>query len=83
MNTSIDWEKIDFESSFQRSLNLIEPLTFETLLLEVDCNIPEITKGAIILQFKEDLSSRIEEAWEIFGANLDSIHSAAKQKRKN
>jgi len=83
MNTSIDWEKIDLKSSFERHLNLIEPLTFDALLLEIDCNIPQITKGAIINQFKEDLSSRIEEAWEIFGANLDSIHSAAKQKRKN
>ena len=83
MNTSIDWKNIDLKSSFERDLNLIENLTFETLLLEIDCNITEITKGAIVLQFKEDLSSRIEEAWEIFGANLDSIYSAAKQKRKN
>ena len=61
-------KNIDLKSSFERDLNLIENLTFETLLLEIDCNIPEITKGAIINQFKEDISSRIEEVREGRGA---------------
>ena len=79
----IDWENINLKSPFERSLNLITPLTFETLLLEVGCNIPEITKGAIIMQFKEDVSNRVEEAWEIFGANLDAIFAEAKKQRKD
>lgn len=79
----IDWENIDLKSPFERSLNLVTPLTFETLLLEIDCNIPEITKGAIIMQFKEDISNRVEEAWEIFGANLDAIFDEATKNRKD
>ena len=79
----IDWENINLKRPFERSLNLITPLTFETLLLEVGCNIPEITKGAIIMQFKEDVSNRVEEAWEIFGANLDAIFDEAVKTRKD
>jgi len=81
--TGIDWENIDMDSPFERSLNLIEPLTFETLLLEVHCNLPKITKGAMLIQFKQDMENRIEEAWHVFGANFDALEKEAKKRRED
>lgn len=41
-NLEIDWRDIALDDNFERSLNIIEPLSFSTLLLEIKCNIKEI-----------------------------------------
>ena len=81
MKYDINWENIDMSSPIERSINIIEPLTFETLLLEVACNLPHINKVQITKQFSEDMSRRIEEAWEVFRVNLDGLEKAAKEKQ--
>lgn len=78
----IDWHNIDLgRDGFERSRNLIENLTFETLLLEVYCNLPDINAETVRAQFETDLTSRITEAREIFAANLANIVRQARKER--
>jgi hypothetical protein len=79
MNTyGTDWNNIDMNSPYETSLNLVENLTFDTLLLELQCNCEKIDEQTVTAQFEEDLRSRIESAREIFQANLESIIRKAK-----
>jgi hypothetical protein len=77
----MDWNNVDL-NSHEIDSYLIDPLTFEILLLEINCNIPEITPATVTAQFEEDLQSRIEEARSVFKSNLKNIVKKAKQDRK-
>lgn len=78
---SVNWSKINLKSSYERSLNLIENLSFDCLLLEINCNLPEINEATVRQQFEEDLNSRIEEAKAIFEDNLTNIVNYANSVR--
>ena len=69
----MNWSNIDLSSPFERSLNIIDPLNFETLLLEISCNLPEINKETIKKQFETDLQNRIESAKQVFNDNIENI----------
>ena len=76
-----DWNNIDMHSPHETSLNLIENLTFDTLLLEIECNCEKIDERSVTQQFEEDLRSRVAEARVIFQTNLESIIRKAKLTR--
>ena len=80
-NYGTNWEKINLESGWERDLNLIENLQFSTLLLEIHCNLPEINSATVREQFEMDLQGRVDEAREIFEANLQNIVKRAQQER--
>jgi hypothetical protein len=77
----IDWNNVDLTDSYESSRNLIENLTFDALLLEVDCNLPVINAQTVAAQFELDLQSRIDEARETFSANLANIVEHAQKER--
>jgi hypothetical protein len=77
----MNWSNIDLKDGYERDQNLIEPLKFSTLLLEVECNCKEINGAALIKQFEADLQSRIDEAREIFGDNLRNLTKHAQATR--
>ena len=77
-----DWDNINLESGCERELNLIDGLTFKTLLLEIYCNIPEINRATVGRQFEKDLQGRIDEARSVFEANLNNIVAYAQNERK-
>jgi len=77
----IDWSNVDLTSGYERDQNIIDPLSFDTLLLEIGCNCKDIDHKAIVKQFNDDLTSRIESAKEVFNANLKNIIKQAKTER--
>ena len=77
----MNWNKIDLTSPCERNANLIEGLTFDTLLLEAGCNLPIIDAKTIKAQFEEDLAGRVEDAKAIFSANLKALVKQAKIER--
>jgi hypothetical protein len=77
----IDWNNVNLKSAYERDQNIIDPLNFDTLLLEISCNCREIDKASIKKQFEEDLQSRIRSAREVFNSNLDNILKDAKEYR--
>lgn len=77
----MDWKNVNLKIGYERDQNIIDPLSFDTLLLEINCNCREITKEAIKKQFEEDLQSRIRSAREVFNNNLENILKEAQEYR--
>ena len=78
----MNWNNVNLsEDSSEREANLIDGLTFDTLLLEIHCNIKDINAETITKQFNDDLNNRIEEAKSIFNSNLNNIINQAKKER--
>jgi hypothetical protein len=76
-----DWNNIDMDSPHEASLELLDGLTFETLLTEINCNCQKIDEESVMKQFEEDLQVRIQSAREILQANLQNIIRKAKRDR--
>ena len=79
----MDWKNIDLNSGYEKSQNLLENYTFETLLLEVYTNIREenITEEEIKKHAIEQFNAKIREAREILNYNLSNITNYAKNQR--
>jgi hypothetical protein len=77
----MNWNNIDLKSNYEASQNILEPLSFDILLLEIHCNAREINEATVTAQFEEDLRSKIASAREIFKANLVNIVNHAKEER--
>lgn len=81
-NYYTDYSNIDLNSGYQKDLNIIDPLSFADLLLEINCNLPTINEWTVRRQFEEDLQRTIEAAREVFEANLSNIVNHANNHRK-
>lgn len=79
----MDWYNIDLTLAYERDQCLIDPLTFEILLIEIGCNLLEITAETVTEQFEEDLRTRVDEARSIFKSNLVNIIKYAQEQRNN
>jgi hypothetical protein len=80
-NYGINWKNVNLSDSYERSQPIIDPLSFDTLLLEINCNLPQINAATVRKQFEEDLKSRIESAREVFENNLQNIIDNANEYR--
>lgn len=78
----MDWFNVNL-NSHEIDSYLIDPLTFSTLLLEINCNIRDINPATVTAQFEEDLQSRIEEARSVFKSNLKNIVKKAQSDRES
>jgi len=78
----MDWNNIDLKSDYECSKEILTGYRFETLLLEIACNLREINKDTVKKQFETELNNRIREAKEIFEANLTNIVKEAQRERK-
>jgi len=81
-NYGINRENVDLSDSYNRNQNIIDPLSFKTLLFEIHSNIKEVTPEAIRAQFEADLQNRITSAREVFENNLNNIIEYAKNERE-
>ena len=77
----MNWTKVNLKSDYERNQNIVDPLSFDTLLLEISCNVLDINKETIKAQFETDLKIRIESAREVFNNNLENILKEAKEYR--
>ena len=76
-----DWTNIDLNSS-ERSLDIIDNLSFEDLLMEINCNIKDINEQTVREQFEKDLHYRINCARGVFEHNLRNIVQCAQSQKK-
>ena len=77
----MDYLNIDFNSDSERNSNLLDAYDFETLFLEISCNLREINEETVKKQFYESLNSKIQSAKDIFNANLQNIVKYAQEER--
>ena len=82
---STDWNNIDLTSGYERNLNILEPYNFETLLLELRCNIPtkDLTKAAVLKHAKDVLKAKYTEAMEILESNAENVLKHELKDRKD
>jgi len=76
----MNWNNIDLNSS-EIELPILDPYTFSTLLLEVECNLPEITPETVRKQAENAIREKCTVALGILYANLDNIVKYAQKQR--
>lgn len=71
----MNWQNVDLNSTSEREQNILDPLSFDILLLEISCNIKTENLNAVEIEkhFLNTLKSKVEEAKEIFKDNLQNI----------
>lgn len=77
----MDWNNVNLKDMHERGQNIIDPLDFDTLLFEIECNKKEINRFSIMEQFEEDLKNRNLSAREIMVSNMDNLIADAKEYR--
>ena len=77
----MDYLNIDLNSDYERNSNILDGYDFETLFLEISCNLIEINEETVKQQFYESLNSKIQSAKDIFNANLKNIVKHAQEER--
>lgn len=79
----MNWKNIDLNSPYESSQNILDPISFDKLLLEISCNLPEINEATINKQFENSLNSAIESAREVFANNKANILKASLEYRNS
>jgi len=81
----MNWENVDLKSQYERSQNLLDNYDFETLLLEISCNIPDnkINEITVMEQALKSLNEKIRTAIEILNDNIKNITTKAIEESKN
>lgn len=77
----MNWNNIDLNSPYERSQYILDGYNSETLLLEINCNIADITKEAIREEAILSLRSKFDTAVSILEANLDNYLNEAQRYR--
>jgi hypothetical protein len=76
----MNWNNIDLSSS-EIELPILGPYTFSTLLLEIECNLPEITPETVRKQAENAIREKYRVALEVLESNLDNIVKYAQKER--
>lgn len=76
----MNWNNIDLNSS-EIELPILDPYTFATLLLEVECNLREITPETVRKQAENAIRENCRVALEVLESNLDNIVKYAQKQR--
>lgn len=74
---AMNWKNVNLTDPYERDQNLLDGYSFDTLLLEISCNVREITPETVRAQFEESLKSKVNCARDVFNANLDNITAQA------
>ena len=79
----MNWKNIKLGDGYERDLNLLDPYDFDTLLLEINCNVKEINRETVKAQAMESIKAKYQTAIEILNDNLDNITKQAQKERKS
>lgn len=77
----MNWNNVDL-NSHEREANILDPYSFDILLLEIHCNLKDINRQTVERQFEISLNAKIESAKEVFRANLNNILKQATKERE-
>lgn len=73
----MNWTNIDLNDAYERSQDILNSYDSDTLLLEISCNIKDITKESVREQAMLSLRLKYEDARQIIEANLDNFTAYA------
>jgi hypothetical protein len=71
----MDWLNVNLEDSYEREQDFLDGYSFDTLLLEINCNMrkEDINEDSVMAHVERILSLRKLEAKGIIFANLKKI----------
>jgi hypothetical protein len=78
----MDWKNVNLTSSYERDQDILDPYSFDTLLLEIHCNLPVIDETTVRNHFRHEMADKFRTAHEVFEANLRNIVKQAKKERE-
>jgi len=67
----MNWNNVNLTT--EANNEILDGYSFETLLLEIHCNLTEINRDTVRAQFEHELKIKIQSARNIFESNLDNI----------
>lgn len=73
----MNWKNVNLNSPYESSQDMLDGYDFDTLLLEVSCNLTEITPETVRKQALESIKGKYQTALEILEDNLQNITNAA------
>lgn len=77
----MNWQNVNLNSASEADSNLLDPYSFDTLLLEIHCNLPIIDREKVRAQAMESIKIKYQTAIDILNANLDNITTFAQKER--
>lgn len=77
----MNWNNINLNSPYELSQNILDGYDCKTLLLEVSCNLREITPETVREQAMLSIKTKYETAIEILNANLNNLVKEAKKEK--
>ena len=77
----MNWSNVNLNDEWEREQSILDAYSFDTLLLEIHCNVKDINTETVRAQFMESLNSSIHSAKEVFEANLEAIVNKAIEER--
>lgn len=77
----MNWNNVNLNDGYERSQNLLDSYDFDTLLLEVSCNLRDINPETVKAQAMESIRAKYNTAVEILNANLANITAKAIEER--
>ena len=77
----MNWENVNLKDGYERDQNILDPYSFDTLLLEISCNLKEITPQTVTNHFETELRNKMRSAREVFYANAKNIIEQANKER--
>lgn len=79
----MDWKNIDLTSPHERAQDVLDSYSFDTLLLEVECNMgSRVNKTLLREHFYDIITKRTAEAVGIFEDNIENILTQAKKENR-
>jgi hypothetical protein len=78
----MDWKNVNLTSSYERDQDILDPYSFDTLLLEIHCNLPVIDETTVRSHFRQTMADKFRSAHEVFESNLKNIVKQAKKERE-
>lgn len=76
-----NWKLNDDLSRFD---SVLDPITFDEIIMTVRCNCRDVNRKTAIKTFKEILEMRLTDAKEIFERNIDEIcNEVIKERNEN
>ena len=77
----MNWKNVNLNSPYECSQEILDGYDFDTLLLEINCNIPDINRESVKKQALYEINLKYKTALEILDNNLDNIVNHAKKQR--
>jgi hypothetical protein len=77
----MNWENVNLKDGYERDQNILDPYSFDTLLLEIRCNLKEINPQTVTNHFETALRNKMRLAREVFYDNAKNIIEQANKER--